>query len=384
MQKTLIFLGLLLTLLTAFSSAAFAASSYSITVATSAPSYVQGQTVTVSGVVSPAPPAGTTVTLHVTTPTGGVYIDSTNPSSTGAYSFSFVLSPKSNWPVGTYKVNVTWAESYQGPFASNTTTFTVTAAPTPVTVTPTYTVKVYTSTPLVPGQELEVEALAMFSNGSPVTSASFPVAEFVTPSGVMVSLGTSSMIQKGVYMWSYAVPSNYATGVYSVLVEANVSGITEWATSSFTLNAQLATSAQLSSINNSLSSINSSVSNLSGQVSSLSGMMTTDYSSVMSSLASISTMITDLKSAVSGIPSAVSSALSSDFSSLSSTLGGVSSTVNTLSSTVSTLQSTTSTVSSSVASLQSSITSLTTYLLVVAVLAIIIIVLELVILVRKK
>ncbi|MGC9145993.1 MAG: hypothetical protein ACP5GS_07800 [Nitrososphaeria archaeon] len=372
MDKQTIFLGFFIALLATLPAAsAFAASSYSITVAPSASTYYQGQTVTISGKVSPVPPAGTTVTLKVVGPTGGVYIDSVNPSSTtGAYSFSFVLLPKSNWPAGKYSVNVTWAESYQGPFASNTTSFTVLSAPVPVTPTVSpYTVKAYTSTPLLPGQNLEVEALAMWSNGSPVTSASFPVAEFVTPSGSIESLGSPTQINKGVYLWTMAVPSSASTGVYSVILEANVSSVTEWVTTSYTVNSGIASESDLLSLNSSVSGISSSL-------SSLSGTMTTQYSSVMSSLASISTMISDLKTSVS-----------SDYSSLSSAISSMSSTVSTISSTTSSLSSVGTSVSSlqsSVSSLESTVSSLSTYLLVVAVLAIIIIVLELVLLVRKR
>lgn len=184
MDKQTIFLGFFIALLATIPAAsAFAAGSYSISVATNAPTYLEGQTVTISGVVRPVPPAGTTVTLKVVGPTGYIYYDSVNPSSTtGYYSFSFVLSPASNWPAGSYSVNVTWAESYQGPYASNTTSFTVLKSPVTVTtVTPAYTLRTFASTPLVPGQTLEVETVAMWDNGSPVTSAQFPVAQFVTP-----------------------------------------------------------------------------------------------------------------------------------------------------------------------------------------------------------
>ena len=347
MDKQTIFLGFFIALLATLPAAsAFAASSYSITVAPSASTYYQGQTVTISGKVSPVPPAGTTVTLKVVGPTGGVYIDSVNPSSTtGAYNFSFVLLPKSNWPAGKYSVNVTWAESYQGPFASNTTSFTVLSAPVPVTPTVSpYTVKAYASTPLLPGQNLEVEALAMWSNGSPVTSASFPVAEFVTPSGSIESLGSPTQINKGVYLWTMAVPSSASTGVYSVILEANVSSVTEWVTTSYTVNSGIASESGLLSLN--------------------------------SSVSSLSTMISGLKTSVS-----------SDYSSLSSAISSMSSTVSTISSTTSSLSSVGTSVSSlqsSVSSLESTVSSLSTYLLVVAVLAIIIIVLELVLLVRKR
>jgi hypothetical protein len=383
MDKQTIFLGFFIALLATIPAAsAFAASSYSISVATNAPTYLEGQTVTISGVVRPVPPAGTTVTLKVVGPTGYIYYDSVNPSSTtGDYSFSFVLSPASLWPAGSYSVNVTWAESYQGPYASNTTSFTVLKSPVTVTtVTPAYTLRTFASTPLVPGQTLEVETVAMWDNGSPVTSAQFPVAQFVTPSGSVQSLGSPSEIQKGVYMWSFTLPSSYSTGVYSVMVEGNVSGVTRMDFSAFTVNTGLATASQVSGISSSLSSMNTSLSFINSSLASISGTMTTQYSSIMSSLTSISNMISDLKTSLSSDYSSLSSSLSS----LSSSVSTISSASSSISSTVSSISPSVSSLQSSVSSLESSVSSLTTYLLVVAVLAIIIIVLELVLLVRKK
>jgi len=383
MDKQTIFLGFFIALLATIPAAsAFAAGSYSISVATNAPTYLEGQTVTISGVVRPVPPAGTTVTLKVVGPTGYIYYDSVNPSSTtGYYSFSFVLSPASNWPAGSYSVNVTWAESYQGPYASNTTSFTVLKSPVTVTtVTPAYTLRTFASTPLVPGQTLEVETVAMWDNGSPVTSAQFPVAQFVTPNGSVQSLGSPSEIQKGVYMWSFTLPSSYSTGVYSVMVEGNVSGVTRMDFSAFTVNTGLATASQVSGISSSLSSINTSLSFINSSLASMSGTMTTQYSSIMSSLTSISTLISDLKTSLSSDYSSLSSSLSS----LSSSVSTISSASSSISSTVSSISPSVSSLQSSVSSLESSVSSLTTYLLVVAVLAIIVIVLELVLLVRKK
>jgi len=387
MDKQTIFLGFFIALLATIPAAsAFAAGSYSISVATNAPTYLEGQTVTISGVVRPVPPAGTTVTLKVVGPTGYIYYDSVNPSSTtGYYSFSFVLSPASNWPAGSYSVNVTWAESYQGPYASNTTSFTVLKSPVTVTtVTPAYTLRTFASTPLVPGQTLEVETVAMWDNGSPVTSAQFPVAQFITPNGSVQSLGSPSEIQKGVYMWSFTLPSSYSTGVYSVMVEGNVSGVTRMDFSAFTVNTGLATASQVSGISSSLSSMNTSLSSqlssINSSLASMSGTMTTQYSSIMSSLTSISTLISDLKTSLSSDYSSLSSSLSS----LSSSVSTISSASSSISSTVSSISPSVSSLQSSVSSLESSVSSLTTYLLVVAVLAIIIIVLELVLLVRKK
>ncbi|MDG6931741.1 MAG: hypothetical protein JRN26_06550 [Nitrososphaerota archaeon] len=333
MKYQTIFLGFLLALFATLPAAsAFAATSYSISVQTSAPSYVSGQTVVVSGTVSPVPSAGTAVTLKVTGPTGGQYLDSATVSSTGAYSFSFVLLPSSNWPAGTYSVNVTWAESYQGPYASNTASFVVTSVP--VHVAPAYTVSAFASSPVSPGQNVEVEAVALWSNGSAVKSASFPMAEFVEPSGAVVSLGAPTQIQNGVYMWSMAVPSSASTGVYSVILESNISMSTQFETTSFTVN----------DVSSSIASLSSSVSSLSGAVTSLQNTV----SSVSSSVSSIQGTVTSMNSALSTVSSEVSS-MQSSVSSMSSTVG-----------------------------------SLSTYLIVVAVLAVIIIIIQIIMLVRRK
>ncbi len=362
MQKpTLLLVSLLAVALALVPAAAFAQSSYTVTVTTNMPSYTTGQTIVVSGTVTPVPTVASDATISIYNPNGALVDIYPAPvsTSTGTYSHSFVAGGTSQWIAGVYTVNVTWGAGTS--VAKATTTFKFTpSVPTTVTAVPTaITVQAVAMSPVYSGSTLQVDALVQWSNGSPA-SVSFPEAYYVMPTGTGVNLGSPKVVAPGNYMWNVTLPSSAPDGLYAVYLEAKTStGMTAWGLTGFTVNSMIANSSSVNSLGN--------------QLSALSGAITTDYSSMMSSLASMSTMI-----------KGISNSLSTDYSSLSSTLSSISSTMSTISSTFSSMSSSITSLQSSVSSLESTTSSLTTYLMVVAVLAIIIIVLELVLLVRKK
>jgi|SRR5579875_2152596 len=111
--------GVLLALLLLVPLASYAAGS--VTVQTDKSSYSGNTTMTVSGVVTPAPGSGTQVALSITSPSGAV-IDATNAAvngATGAYSTTFTLGGPSYTVNGTYTVTAT-----AGNGATNSATFT--------------------------------------------------------------------------------------------------------------------------------------------------------------------------------------------------------------------------------------------------------------------
>ena len=124
---------------------AAAQTTYTITVATDMPSYVTGQTIKVTGTVSPAPGPSTAVFVKVLNPAGKVVTVGDSPvgATTGAYNFTLVAGGTADWTTGTYKVNATWG-AYP-PTIFHTATFAYTASVT-TTTTSTSTTNTSSST----------------------------------------------------------------------------------------------------------------------------------------------------------------------------------------------------------------------------------------------
>lgn len=106
---------------------------YSITAATDMPSYTSGQTIKVTGTVSPAPGPNTAVFVKVINPSGKVVVPGYAPvdGTTGAYEFDSVAGGSADWTSGTYTVNATWG-AYP-PTIFHTTTFAYSAGTTSTT-----------------------------------------------------------------------------------------------------------------------------------------------------------------------------------------------------------------------------------------------------------
>ncbi|MDP7982610.1 MAG: hypothetical protein RAK18_05475, partial [Conexivisphaerales archaeon] len=115
---------LLVAFLAAGALPASLAQSYTLTAQTSSSTYYGSQTVTVSGVVTPAPTSSTEAGIKVSNPSGTtVYVgDAPVSTSTGDYSLSFTAGG-TNWVPGSYTVTVTWAPSATSSPYTATATF---------------------------------------------------------------------------------------------------------------------------------------------------------------------------------------------------------------------------------------------------------------------
>jgi len=121
-MKRALFIAIGLVMLAALSGAASAVS-YSLTVHTDSSSYVASSSVSITGEVSPAPGANTSVLLRIYNPNMTLvagFAASVN-GTTGSYSSTFVAGSSSSWTEGTYTVNATWGA--YGPVVFKTTTF---------------------------------------------------------------------------------------------------------------------------------------------------------------------------------------------------------------------------------------------------------------------
>lgn len=127
---------LTLTLLLAQAFApAHAATVYTMTLQTDAPSYSGVQPITMTGVVSPAPGPNTGVIITIKNSVGSVAdINEVFPSATNG-SFTDVSVPGGNpaWTTGTFSVNATWGGG--GATASKVVTFAYSATATTTTTT---------------------------------------------------------------------------------------------------------------------------------------------------------------------------------------------------------------------------------------------------------
>jgi hypothetical protein len=113
----------LIALATAFVVAPAFAVTYTVSVQTDRTSYTSGQSIMISGTVSPAPGANTAVVVTIRNPANTVVDISDDPvnPSTGAFSQVTVAGGTANWVPGTYAVNATWGG--YGSTATLTTTF---------------------------------------------------------------------------------------------------------------------------------------------------------------------------------------------------------------------------------------------------------------------
>jgi len=321
--------------------APMAASAGSITFSSPAAgsSFKGSQSYTISGTVSPAPGQADSAFVSVTSPSGATVDAGSVPvgASTGTFSYSTAVGGSAQWVSGTYTITAT--DSYG---ATGTTTFTYTAAATPAAGLA-LEVMATASTPVYAGQTAQISALVAWNNGTAATGATFKVF-LVSPSGSATPLTTTPLTPtSGEYWWNYPVPAGSADGLYALVIGATAGTFTEWTQTSFTVNSEVASQA-----------------NLGG----LSKDMQGNFSALNTAIQAVSTAVGTVNTAVSGV--------SSTLSSMQTTLGNINTAVQNLSG-----------LSSQLSSVSSSISTTQTYVLVVAVLAAITLVLELAILVRK-
>jgi len=102
------------------------ATSYTLTVGTDKTIYNVGSNITISGTVSPTPPAGSYVTISVTDPNGILTGHlSAAVGATGSYSYSANDTSVVSNTGGTYTIKALWAANVTGPAYTQTATFTL-------------------------------------------------------------------------------------------------------------------------------------------------------------------------------------------------------------------------------------------------------------------
>lgn len=305
-----------------FAAPAFA---HTATVTTDKGSYLSGDTIRVSGSVSPTPaPTGTSAFIQLLNPAGTQVAASPAPvdSSSGSFSATFVAGGTAQWTTGTYRVTATYAHDLaETPFTA-TATFLFTAAAAPAAA-PQLLMSIDATTPLVPGQAGGIFALVSWSNGS-LAEANFPIAHFHPPTGPAVNLAAPERHHIGLY--SFEFPAQTAAGAYGVHIQANASNVKVQGLTVITVSDQLASASAVAGLSTDLGALKSSV--------------TAD--------------LTTLKSDVAGAKASADAAKSS---------------VDTL--------------KTDVANLGSSVGNVSTFVLVVAALAAITLVLEIAILIRR-
>lgn len=328
---------------------------YTLSVATNAHSYTINQTITITGVVSPAPGSGTEVSLFVYNPQNVlVYptvasVDGTSGDYTATVP-STSVGVGNNWITGTYTVKATWALTGTSTPVTQSATFTFTGKATPVAGT---TLEVLTSgsSLVLPGETAAISALVVWNNGTVAPSpVNFTGSWFISPSGAASAAPAPVQAGKG-YWWSIPVTSSTADGLYVVELKAAVGSTVAWGQASFTVSSGTSGIASGSAV----SSANSSLNALGNQVNTLGNKISANFSKTWTALSSMQTAITN--------------AISSAQTALTTAINGATSAAQTAATDASNAQSDVSTV--------------TTYVLVVAILVAITLVLELAVLVRK-
>jgi hypothetical protein len=348
------------------------------------------QSYTIAGYVTPAPGVADNVFIEVKNPSGVVVDAASVPvnSSTGAFSYQTAAGGSSNWIVGTY--TITASDSYG---ATGTATFSY--APTPAPTAVTSALVLQAESPVFAGQTAYIYAMVQSAGG--LANATFPVAEYFTPSGVSSALGAPVQLATGLYEWSVALPSSAPSGSYLVYVQSNVSGSLANAVVQFTVNNDIASSSSVGSLSSQLSNVNSSLrSAVSYGFSSVSAQIASSAISLSSQLTTMQRSLTNLQSEYTNLSTAVgnmASTINSDYSSLSSSVSSIGSSLGSMSSTLSTISSGVSSIGSSLSSMSSTLSSVQTeaaqisgvYNLVLAtiVIAVIVLVLELVVIIRR-
>jgi len=330
------------------------------------------QSYTIAGYVTPAPGVADNVFIEVKNPSGVVVDAASVPvnSSTGAFSYQTAAGGSSNWIVGTY--TITANDSYG---ATGTVTFSY--APTPAPTAVTSALVLQAESPVFAGQTAYIYAMVQSAGG--LANATFPVAEYFTPSGVSSALGAPVQLATGLYEWSVALPSSAPSGSYLVYVQSNVSGSLTNAVVQFTVNNDIASNSSVSSGFSSLSSsVSSGFSSLSSQLTTIQGSLTTLTSEYTSLSTAVGNMASTLNSDYSSLSSSVSS-IGSSLGSMSSTLGTISSGVSSIGSSLSSMSSTLSSVQTEAAQ----ISGVYNLVLATIVIAVIVLVLELVVIIRR-
>src|SRR5437870_10162214 len=314
-----------------------AAATVSVSVSPTNPS---GETaLSITGTVSPAPGAGVNAFIQVFNPAGKTVASSVaavDPTA-GTYSNSFTTGGTTLWTTGTYTISVNAA----GVTGTNSFTYTATIiTPPPSTNINALRVWVQASTPVFPGDTVQIATLVEWVANGSLATTHFQTAHYHTPTNGLVNLGAATTIHKGFYFWTITLPANAATGTYFVHVWVNNSGPEGQGLGAFTVSPSLASGASQQQILTAVNGVSSSLASSLGQI-------TTALTTLQGAVVQLQTAATQTQTAAAAAQKAASD------------------------------------LSASVGTITTGVQSSQTYILVVAALAAITLVLELAILVRK-
>jgi len=195
-------------------------------------------------------------------------------------------------------------------------------------------VSVQASTPVFAGQTVEITALVQLDNGTSVGGkATFTDVRIYYPNGTtVISLPAPTGLLGGLVKWTYTLPANAPDGLYSVTMYAALAKTnSSWGLGSFTVNSQIASKSDLTSITTSITSLSSQLGTLTSNLAKLSSEMKGNFSSVVSTISTdytalsggVSTITTSLGALSTGMKAnftAAAGTLSSDYGSLSTAL----------------------------------------------------------------
>jgi hypothetical protein len=220
---------LLVAFLAAGALPASLAQGYTLTAQTSSSTYYGSQTVTVSGVVTPAPTSSTEAGIKVSNPSGTtVYVgDAPVSTSTGDYSFSFTAGG-TNWVPGSYTVTVTWAPSATSSPYTATATFEYYTLGFSVSVSPS-TLLVHQSS-----YNSTVVTVTLISGSGTVDLSASGL-----PSGASAVFSPSSGSPTFTSTLTVTASSSTPTGTYAVTVTGSGGGTSASATLTLVVQAPI-------------------------------------------------------------------------------------------------------------------------------------------------
>ena len=330
-----------------------------VTVTTDKDTYSPGDTLIVSGTVSPVT-AGQDVAITVYGPLGDLKaVDQATPAADGTYSKA-VLVFSSTDPTGTWTVRAT----YMGASDSKTFAFTGGVAPTPTAPPTALSVAVDGGNIYFPGETAEFYILVSYSGALVEANVS---TGLYGPTGAPM---TGARIATGLYTITLAIPADAPAGTYTLVANASttldgypVSGValksflisptlTEWNAKLISINGTVAEiktdvriikmnltdikativsiqdtvvtinstvgqiKADLSAINATVVAINGTVATIKTDVGSISGKVTsidgnvatikTDVGTVKMDISALKSSVDDVKDTVETVPGAVS------------------------------------------------------------------------------
>ena len=318
-----------------------------VTVTTDKDTYSPGDTLIVSGTVSPVT-AGQDVAITVYGPLGDLKaVDQATPAADGTYSKA-VLVFSSTDPTGTWTVRAT----YMGASDTKTFAFTGGVAPTPTAPPTALSVAVDGGNIYFPGEIAEFYILVSY-NGAPVEAN--VSTRLYGPTGAPI---TSARTATGLYMITLAIPANAPAGTYTLVANASttisgypVSGV---ALKSFLISPTLtAWDAKLISINGTVAEIKTDVRIIKMNLTDIKATIV----SIQDTVVTINSTVGQIKADLSAINAKILS-INDTVVKIGSAIGNVETTLSGINATVVAINGTVATIKTDVGSISGKVTSI--------------------------